>query len=131
MLLWSTDDLFAQLSKDNCTSSEAKGKCLFLPFVWPTITSTFWQNRVYTGEEGEFQNTLSGSSQSNKMQAPQILIQTDAQDLTLKFRAAVLFFKHSYSYFSQPRTTVVFFSIDDLKRYEQLANRILLKEREQ
>lgn len=59
------------------------------------------------------------------MQAPQILIQTDAWDLT-----EVLFFKHSYSYFSQPRTPVVFFSIDNFNRCEQLANRILLKERE-
>lgn len=80
---------------------------------------------MYTGGEGEFQNTLLGSPQSNKMQAPQILIQTDAWDLT-----EVLFFKHSYSYFSQPRTPVVFFSIDNCNRCEQLANRILLKERE-
>lgn len=79
---------------------------------------------MYTGREVKFQNTLSGSPQSNKMQAP--YIQTDAQDLT-----EVLFFKHSYRHFSQPRTTVVFFSIDDFNRCEQLANRILLKQREQ
>lgn len=77
----------------------------------------------------ELQNTLSGSPQSNKMQAPQILIQTDAQDLTLKFRATVLLLKHSYSSFSQPRTTVAFVSIDDLYRCEQLTNNSLEGER--
>lgn len=53
------------------------------------------------------------------MQAPQTLIQIDAQaSLTPNFTAALLFLKHSYSYFLHQKQ-LIFSSVDDHNRCEQ------------